>query len=349
MKLLIRINPYSINELIKLFQNTDDKLLYDIVVFAMKLYYENGIKYLNNQNYNCKNYRARNEFINCIKLKNNFINERRLSLLEDLKKEHDDIIIKAKSNINRIDTSLKLNIELKDNYDNLKLFNNAEYLDKDGILILLGKYREALNNILENDKKNEVEGNNNILNEIEIEAILSANIVKIQYEFLQKNNYDSLKKLAEHSVNLAMSIQKNWDTIPWFKDIKEILEKIRRRNIMNEIIDEEEFEEQMLVEKKEIFEEIEKYSKKDNFTFIKFILDKHPPKRYIKSDKTIEQQWKENKNNLINVLCAKYNQANYPRNTDEEKLKYLIAGKICEHLNNIYHDVNPNQHVCEDD
>ena len=349
LKLLIRINPYSINELIKLFQNTDDKLLYDIVVFAMKLYYENGIKYLNNQNYNCKNYRARNEFINCIKLKNNFINERRLSLLEDLKKEHDDIIIKAKSNINRIDTSLKLNIELKDNYDNLKLFNNAEYLDKDGILILLGKYREALNNILENDKKNEVEGNNNILNEIEIEAILSANIVKIQYEFLQKNNYDSLKKLAEHSVNLAMSIQKNWDTIPWFKDIKEILEKIRRRNIMNEIIDEEEFEEQMLVEKKEIFEEIEKYSKKDNFTFIKFILDKHPPKRYIKSDKTIEQQWKENKNNLINVLCAKYNQANYPRNTDEEKLKYLIAGKICEHLNNIYHDVNPNQHVCEDE
>ena len=349
LKLLIRINPYSINELINILKNTDDKLLYDIVVFVMKLYYDNGIKYLNNQNDFCKNYRARNEFINCLKLKNNFINEKRLLLLDDIKKEYDDIIIKVKSNINRIDTSLKVNIELKENNDKLKLFNNEQFLEKEGILILLGKYREALSNTLENIKENEKKENYNICKDLEVEAILSANIVKIQYEYLQKDNYESLKKLAEHSVNLAMSINKNWDTIPWFKEIKSILEATRKERILNEIIDEEEFEEQMLVEKKEIFEEIEKYTKKNNFQFIKFILEKYPPRRYVKSNKNIEDQWKENKQNLINVLCAKYNQTNYSRNTDEEKLKYLIAGKICEHLNNIYHDINPNQHICEDD
>ena len=105
----------------------------------------------------------------------------------------------------------------------------------------------------------------------------------------------------------------------------------------------------MLEEKKEIFEEIKEYSKKDNIQFIKFILEKYPPRRYVKSDKTVEEQWKENKNKLIEILRAKYNQTNYPRNTDEEKLNYLIAGKICEHLNSIYHDINPNLHVCEDD
>ena len=44
----------------------------------MKLYYENGIKILNSQN-NRKNFRARNEFINCMKLGQNFIEEKKSS------------------------------------------------------------------------------------------------------------------------------------------------------------------------------------------------------------------------------------------------------------------------------
>ena len=53
----------------------------------MNLYYENGLTYLNNQECNCRKYRARNEFINCIKLSQKLIEERKLVLLEDLKKK----------------------------------------------------------------------------------------------------------------------------------------------------------------------------------------------------------------------------------------------------------------------
>ena len=67
-----------------------------------------------------------------------------------------------------------------------------------------------------------------ILNEedkIEIEAFLFTNIVKIRHTFLQKNNYNSMKMLSEQSVNLVMSINKNWDAILWFKEIKTILDE----------------------------------------------------------------------------------------------------------------------------
>jgi HEPN domain-containing protein len=301
----------------------------------MNLYYENGLNYLNNQNYNCNKYRARNEFINCVKLSQKFIEERKLTLIDlKIKENHDKIISNAKINIDKIDSSFKININLN---DNLHLFNNDNYLDKDNMLILLGKYREYLENILNEKDK------------IEIEAFLLANIVKIQYTFLQKDNYNNMKMLAEQSVNLAMSINKNWDTIPWFKEIKSILDELRKRFENYEVFDEEEFEDHILEEKKDIFDEIEDYTKKDNFTFIKFIIEKYPPKKLINLEKSIEKEWKENQINIVNVLCAKYNQTNYSRNTYEEKVKYVIVGKIQEHLNQIYHSINPNQHVCDDD
>ena len=71
--------------------------------------------------------------------------------------------------------------------------------------------------------------------------------------------------------------------------------------------------------------------------------------RYKKENKTIEEQWKENKKNLVNVLCSKYHPTNYPKNTEEEQLRYLIAEKISEHLNKICCILNSNQYICEYD
>ena len=236
LKLLFKKNPYYINRLIPIFSELKDAILYDIVIFSMKLYYDNGIKYLESQNTTYKNYKARNEFINCLKLGNEYINKRRLALLSELRTEYENLVYKTNSKINLIEASLKLNIELKNNSNDLELFNNNEYLDKESLLILLGKYREALNNLLEkdnniNNNNNDGDNNNIEINKIELEAIISANIVKIQYTFLQKNNYGSLKNLAQHSVNLAISINKNWDTIPWFRNIKAILEEIRKASM----------------------------------------------------------------------------------------------------------------------
>ena len=110
----------------------------------------------------------------------------------------------------------------------------------------------------------------------------------------------------------------------------------------------EDFEDNILEENEELFEEIENYSKKENLAFIKFIIERHPPRKLLNLEKSLEEERKENKIKLLEVLRAKYNQYNYPRNTYEEKLKYEIVGKIIEHLNKIYHYISL-PHICVDD
>ena len=148
LKLLIKINPYCIYQLLSIFINTKDSIFYELVIFVMKLYYDNGIKYMNNKNYINKKYKARNELVNCLKLSQNFIEERKLILLKNLEEEHNNIIFNSKLNINKIESSLKISIDLKNDNDSQKLFKNDQYFDKDHLLILLGKYREALENTL---------------------------------------------------------------------------------------------------------------------------------------------------------------------------------------------------------
>ena len=150
LQLLIKINPYCIYQLIEIYSNCKENILYEIVLFTMKLYYDNGINYLNNNNYICRKYKARNNFINCIKLSQNFIETKKLVLLKNLKEEHDNLILNSNININRIESSLKINIDINGNYDNQSLFENNQYYDKDDLLIILRKYKEALKNTLIN-------------------------------------------------------------------------------------------------------------------------------------------------------------------------------------------------------
>ena len=112
IQLLIKKNPYCIYQLLSIYKNFNENILYEIVIFVMKLYYENGIKILNSQN-SRKNFRARNEFINCMKLGQNLIEEKKLILLKDLKEEYDNLNFKSNLNINKIESSIKINIEIK--------------------------------------------------------------------------------------------------------------------------------------------------------------------------------------------------------------------------------------------
>ena len=83
-----------------------------------------------------------------------------------------------------------------------------------------------------------------------------------------------------------------------------------------------------------------RYLKKNNLEIIKFILDKYPPNNYIPdANKTIEQQWEENKRKLVNDLCTKYSLDNYPHETDEQKLKYAKMSVISSKINAIYNEI----------
>ena len=61
-----------------------------------------------------------------------------------------------------------------------KLFENINNLEREELLIILDNFREALQNI-------------HSIDDIELEAILCANIVKINFVYLKSQNYSVLR------------------------------------------------------------------------------------------------------------------------------------------------------------
>ncbi len=69
--------------------------------------------------------------------------------------------------------------------------------------------------------------------------------------------------------------------------------------------------------------------------FIKFILEKYPYKGYKKND-DIDAKFKKNPSSYIQSLVIKYHPDRYPKNTEEEKKKFVIIHEISAILNNLY-------------
>ena len=69
--------------------------------------------------------------------------------------------------------------------------------------------------------------------------------------------------------------------------------------------------------------------------FIKFILEKYPYIRYKKTD-DIEAKFNKNPLSYIRSLVIKYHPDRYPKNTEEEKKKFVIIHEIYAILNNLY-------------
>ena len=204
-------------------------------------------------------------------------------------------------------------------------------MEREELLILLDNYRQALQNI---------QG----INDYESEAIIIANIVKINYKYLNNQNYEGLRTMAEQSVALAKSTNKNVEQFKWYLEITNILIELRRRFEDQERYEQEHFEDKYKNENKQIFDEIKEYRNKTNVEFVEFILEKYPPKKSpLKKNKTVREQWNENPKSFAERLSARYNPDNYPKNTEEEKLYYTIYHTISTEINAIISELNPNQ------
>ena len=201
-------------------------------------------------------------------------------------------------------------------------------MDREELLILLDNYRQAIQNI---------QGMEDC---ILSESILLANIVKINYIYLKSENYEELRKLAEQSVSLATSTKENLEKYKWYLEITSILKELRKRKEDLERYKQENFENTCREKQKEIFDEIEKYRQKSNLDFIKFVLDKYPPNKSPLRNKTVEDNWKENKKSFVEKLSARYNPDNYPRNTDKEKIKFTIYHQISIEINSILSELS---------
>ena len=324
------INYKHYIELLKYFKiENRNNILFELVVYVMEII-QNKADMLNKNKTNFSKYNSKYLYKNCLHISNLFIkNDRDLALVDaGIRKRHIRCIEKCKSNIKMINAdSFKI---IKNTKKSAKLFENKDNLNREELLILLDNFRHALHNI-------------NGLNDSESEAFYYANIVKINYLYLNNDNYKQLKMNAEHCINLAKATIKNVEEKNWFKEITNILEdlnkKINEKNNNNE-----DFEEKIKRENKEIFEEIKKYREKSNIEFIEFILQKYPPKKSIlKNNQTVKERWDNNKDSFLRLLFARYHpDHHFHKNTEEEKLKYTIYSVISIEINSILEEINPN-------
>ena len=241
----------------------------------MELLEEKAEKLLSNQ-VNYAKYNSRFLFQNCIRLSELFIKSKRdLSKNVQIRDRYNNCIEKCKNEIKNINANSLVEIDkLKESG---QLFENNNNMEREELLILLDNYRQALQSI---------QG----MNDYESEAIILANIVKINYRYLNNQNYIGLKAMAEKSVSLSQSINNNVLQFQWYLEIKNILQELREKvndKVKNE---QENFENNCKTKYKHIFDEISENRKKTNVEFIEFILEKHPPKKSpLKKNKTVKQ------------------------------------------------------------
>ena len=304
-------------------------ILFDLVTLVIELIEQKAEKILEN-NLKYSRYNSRYLFQNCLLISELFIkSERDLAKYAQIRNRHNDCIEKCKSEIKKINANSI--IEIDKIKQSGKLIENGENMDREELLIILDNYRQALQNL---------QG----VNDNESEAIILANIVKINYKYLNSENFSELRIMAEQSVALAKSTNKNVEQYKWYLEISNILKELRKRFEDKERYEQENFENKYKKEKKQIFDEIKEYRKKSNVEFIEFILQKYPPKKSpLKKNKTVREQWNENSKALLERLSARYNPDNYPKNSEQEKLYYTIYHSISTEINAILSELMPNR------
>ena len=327
---VIDLSEKEKNESIDYQNKTNDsrnKILFNLVIIILEILEEKAEKILLNQSKLSK-YNSKQIFQNCISISQRFIkSERDLYKHGDLSQRYNVCMENCKKKIKELNANSLF--EIDKSKDTGKLFETKDNIIREELLIILDNYREAFQIIkgLDDNKS---------------KAIILANIVKIKFKYLKKDNYRKLYNIALKSLYFAKMINEDYNSFEWYKELIIILEELKIKIDEQKKQDEEEFENKYKEEKKQIFEELQKYRNKSHLDFIKFILEKYPPRRSpLKKNQTVEKEWNKNPKSLLEILSARYNPDNLQKienakdKNEEEKLKlnYTIYHKISSEIN----------------
>lgn len=313
------------------------EMFQEIIVLVMGILNEKGEK-AQKENKKWSRYKAKNIFNETLNLSLTYLKEDDLLSLDDtsIYENWEKYMNECKKSIQVINASTK--IEIGNERDNYELYNKKDNEDEEHLELVLDNFRVALRQLENEEEKFD----------LELEAIILANIAKIKYKYLnhniKKSIMEEIQGISSESVRRAMSAaniyHKNVENTAWFKEIKNIAIEINEYFIIEDERSSGGFKHQMKHDHKEIFDELEEVFKKNNLEIIKFILNKHPPLNYMPDpNKTIEMQWNENAKNTVYNLCCKYALEGYPKETEQEKLKYTIVSEISTKLNSIYNEM----------
>ena len=332
------LDSYYIKNLLEKLKGIHSEMFQEIVIHVLGIMTKKGSDILKSKR-KWTRYEAKFIFNDVLNISSTYLNEDDLNLLEDISlfENWEKYIKECKDSIQIINASTKTKID-DNNRDQQVLYVKSANEDEEHLELVLDNFRDALRD-LENDNEK---------CDLELEAICLANIAKIKYKYFKHQNkipiLEEIHTISSESIRRAMNLvnikNKNVETTNWFKEIKKIDVEIQEFLMLEEERISGGFQLKIKKENPAIFNELEEQFKKNNITIVKFILRKYPPKDYVKNpNKTVEQQWEENKKKLISDLCTKYALDNYEKESDEEKLKYTIMGVISSKVNSIYNEI----------
>mgnify|MGYP003571313288 CR=1 FL=1 len=313
------------------------EMFQEIIVLLMGILTEKGQK-IQKENKKWSRYKAKNIFNEVLNLSITYLKEDDLLSLDDtsIYENWEKYMNECKKSIQIIKASTK--IEIGNERENYVLYNKKPNENEEYLELVLDNFRDALRQ-LENEQEKF---------DLELEAIILANIAKIKYKYLNHNKkktiMEEIQGICSESVRRAMSAaniyHKNIESTAWYKEIKNIDMEINEYFLIEDEKSSGGFKHQIKHDHREIFDELEQVFQKNNLEIIKFVLKKYPPKEYIQDpNKTIDMEWSENAKKTVYNLCCKYAPDNYRKETEEEKLNYTIVSEISTKLNSIYNEM----------
>ena len=299
------------------------KIMIKIVLAIIKKYFTYGIFCYDNK----KHKESSSAFENCLQFirealfnKKTFIMSNEeiiddLNELDELNEMEDSVkfyLIRCKASIL---------ISLSDHYYSLAIFED-DSVDMDLVLEAVDYLRQAM--MIIEDDENKLD--------IELIGILCSKLGKIFYRIYK--NIHKGENLVRKSINYGMSLHpKNVSLEDWYREASSVLNEISK-------IKEKEEKEKMGEERKQYVEELkstieglEERSKKESIeSFIKFILEKHPPVKNLTYDVEAEKE----KSNIRKVIMKVISFYHPDKFSNEDLKKKVLMEEITKILTSKY-------------
>ena len=315
-------NPY---EMIESFKNSSD-IYYELISILMNNYLNEGIKIYNSNNLS----KARNTIYTITDITIRYKLNENLDILtinKDIKNELKNIIDEGNFYYNKIN----IEFEIKKGINSLKQYDEDEDDDdkKDDATNALTSFRNAYKEIEKMKKKDN-----------KLEAICLSNISIIMWKIFNYNNTNRMNQIKDYvniAINYVRNNSPNLNNEKWYIESCNILDDINKRIQMRDDFEKD--------DEGKILKELNDIANDSHIKFIKFILDKYPYKGYKKTSEDINTKFNKNPLSYVRNLVIKYHPDRYPKNTEEDKKKFVIIHEISSILNNfyVYYDELKNQ------
>ena len=327
LNIFIQLSSGYLDDLLEVLKDLPNKVFREIIVFIMEKFNECGVNCLKEMKKFCR-YNTLKYFEKTKNLFTKYIGDIKRLMFDNQIKEKCLLQMKiCKEYIDDINSYIILLCEDAIKFN--KLISSGTGLTEKKKLLLdeNEKYQMILETYEQMLPKYEGKGDKK-------EAIILANIIKINYRLLGNGNHNMYYKMAKRCEFIIKDINPKPD---WYQEFSEIYEDLKDK--YSQDINEKEMKEKIKKKYKTKFEEIDQIfnQRKNNIEFINLILKILPYKGY---DKDNKKDFTKESQELLFYLKNKYSPNEYTFNPEDEdsQLKYCLIEYIDEFLNRLYEE-----------